>query len=138
MRLRNTIWLAIVLPVIASQAQQTQPAVRITVPRTGTVVSPGQTLSVSVNSPAGLAFSQVVVIAEHPIGMSTIATSVPAQFSVNIPSAIACGPHMLTAGGTTTSGQNAESISIMIDVERRDFPVSLSASTSSLTLESQG
>jgi hypothetical protein len=45
---------------------------------------------------------------------------------------------MLTAEGTTTSGQNAESTSIMIDVERPDFPVSLSASASSLTFESQG
>ena len=93
MQLRNAIWLAIVLPVLASQAQQTRPALQIAVPTTGTVVSPGQTLSVSVTSPAGLAFSQLLVIGENPIGMSTVATSVPTQVSVVIPSAIACGPH---------------------------------------------
>jgi hypothetical protein len=136
-RLLARLLLTGVASVIASWAQ-TQPRLQITVPATGTVVSPGQTLSVNVTSPAGLAFSQVVVIGEYPIGMSAVATSVPAQFSVNIPSQIACGSHMLTAEGTTTSGQNAESASIMIDVERPDFPVSLSASTSALTLESQG
>ena len=130
------VLLVALVPDIASQAQQ--PALQITVPATGTIVSPGQTLSVTVTSPAGLAFSQVVVIGEVPIGMSTIATSVPAQFSVNIPSQIACGPHMLTAEGTTTTGQNAESASIMIDVERSDFPAGLSASISGLTFESQG
>src|SRR6266446_603399 len=113
--------LGTLVPVIASQAQ-TQPSLQITAPATGTVVSPGQTLSVSVTSPAGLVFSEVVVIGEYPIGMSALATSVPAQISVAIPSAIACGSHMLTAEGTTTSGQNAESVSIMIDVERPDFP----------------
>jgi hypothetical protein len=137
-RFLATVLLASFALVIGLQAQQSQPALQIKTPTSGSVVSPGQTLSVSVISPAGLGFSQVVVIGESPIGMSTIAASVPAQFSVNIPSQIACGLHMLTAEGTTTSGQNAESASIMVDVERSDFPVSLSASASALTSESQG
>ncbi len=119
-------------------ARQGQAPLQITAPTSGAIVSPGQTLSVTVGSPAGLTFAQVDVIGEFPIGLTTSATSLPAQFSVTIPSNIACGPRMLTAEGTTTSGQNVESVSIMIDVERSDFPQSLTASTSALTLESQG
>jgi len=70
--------------------------------------------------------------------MSAVATSVPAQLTVAIPSTIACGLYMLTAEGTTVSGQNVESDSIVIDVERPDFPIFLSTTLSALLLESQG
>src|SRR5258708_32076781 len=128
--------LIVLISGTAVLARQSQPALQITTPTSGTTVSPGQTLSVTVGSPAGLTFAQVDVIAESPIGLTTSTTSLPAQFSVSIPSNIACGPRMLTAEGTTMSGQNVQSASIVIDVERADFPVSLTASTSALTLES--
>lgn len=125
-------------PDVASPPPQRQPSLQITSPASGTTVSPGQTVTVTVTSPVGLTFSEVDVIGEFPIGMSTVAKSVPAQIPVTIPSSIACGPRVLTAEGTTASGASAESASITIDVERPDFPVSLSASFTSLTLESQG
>ena len=125
------------LAAITSMAQ-TQPGLLITSPATGTIVNPGQSISVTVTSPAGLGFSQVDVMGEQPIGVSTtIATALPFQFTVNIPSAIRCGPRALTAEGTTTSGQNVDSASIMIDVERPDPPTGISTD-SSLTFDSQG
>jgi hypothetical protein len=118
--------------------QQSQPLLQITSPTAGTVVNPGQTMTVAVTSPASASFSQVAVIGEDPIGFSSIATSVPAQFSFTIPTDIACRTYMLTAVGTTASGQSAESATILIDVERPDLPTSLSALLPGITFEAQG
>lgn len=121
-------------------AQQNPPLLQIDSPSAGTVVNPGQTISVSVSSPASTSFSQVAVIGEDPIGFSNLQTSVPAQFSITIPADIDCGPHMLTAAGATTSGQSVESATVLIDVERADMPTGLSGQMpgNQVTLESLG
>jgi hypothetical protein len=98
----------------------------------------GQTIAISVVSPAGLSLSQVMLIGEDPIGPSSIATSVPAQFSISIPSGITCRPYYLTALGATSSGQGEESPTILLDVERSDLPTSLSVPLSSIALAAQG
>ncbi len=119
-------------------AQQNPPPLQITSPTTGTIVNPGQTISVTVTSPANVAFTQVGVVGEDPIGFSSIATSVPAQFSMAVPTNIACRSYMLTADGATSSGQTAQSATILIDVERSDLPRSLSTLMSSITFEAIG
>lgn len=119
-------------PVCAAQQLQ------ITSPTGGTVFNPGQSLSVSVVSPANLAFSAVGVVGQDPIGFSSIATSVPAQFTFTIPTDIQPGPYMLTADGTTSSGQNVQSDTILIDVERSDLPTSIAPLLRSVSFESQG
>ncbi|MHB8527459.1 MAG: Ig-like domain repeat protein [Candidatus Acidiferrales bacterium] len=111
---------------VASGAQQNPPLLQITSPAEGTVVNPGQTISVTVTSPGNASFLQVGVIGEGPIGFSSLVTSVPAQFSMSIPTNIACRKFMLTAVGATSSGQSAESLTILIDVERPDRPTALS------------
>jgi len=139
---RNWVFLAAMLfamSVATSLGAQSQPSLQITSPLSGTIVNPGQTLSVSVISPSGTAFSQVDIISEQPIGMSTSATSVPAQLSIAIPTKdIRIGQYMLTAEGITASGQNVESPSIAIDVERADPPISVSISDPAVILESLG
>jgi hypothetical protein len=97
---------------------------QITSPVNGTVVNPGQTLSVTVTSPPNTAFSQVAVIGE-PISLAAIATSTPAQFSISIPTKISCRRYTLVAVGITSSGQDVESPEALIDVERPDLPTSL-------------
>lgn len=126
------------LPTGTSFGRQAPAALQITSPATGTTVTPGQTLSITVTSPAGLSFSQLDVIGEQPIGMSTIATATPAQFTLSIPAAISCGVHTIIAEGTTSSGQNVQSAGIAVDVERADLPASLAADTSALIFETQG
>lgn len=126
MKLSLLVHLAITLAASWScVAQQNPPALQISSPANDTVVNPGQTMSVTVTSPANVAFTQVGVVGEDPIGLSNIATSAPAQFSFTIPADIRCGKYMLTADGSTASGQNAESATILIDVERPDMPNSL-------------
>src|SRR6266403_4192400 len=115
--------LAIAVPLMA---RQVPPQLQITSPANGTIINPEQTISVTVTSPANVTFRQVAVIGGDPVGLSSTATSVPAQLTLTIPSDISCGELMLTAQGVTTSGQSVESATILVDVERPDLPISLS------------
>jgi Bacterial Ig-like domain (group 2) len=121
-----------------SSAQSSATLLQITSPADQSRVAPGQTVSVTVTSSADTSITAVGVVGEDPIGLSNVATSVPAQFSLAIPDAIACGPHMLTAMGTTASGQGVQSATILIDVERPDMPVKLSALMSDMPFEAAG
>jgi hypothetical protein len=47
--------------------EQNLPSLQIDLPTAGSIMNPGQTITVSVSSPAGTLFSQVAVIAEAPI-----------------------------------------------------------------------
>ena len=118
-------------------AGQTQPALQITSPSDGSVVAPGQTISVSVSSPSNTAFKQVFVIGEQPLPNSSMATSAPASFSILIPQGTRPGKYMLTAWGTTTANQ-LQASSITVDVERTDLPTSLTANKTQISLRSEG
>jgi uncharacterized protein YjdB len=118
-------------------AGQTQPALQITLPSDGSVVAPGQTISVSVSSPNNTAFKQVFVIGEQPLPNSSMATSAPASFSILIPQGTRPGKYMLTAWGTTTANQ-LQASSITVDVERTDLPTSLTANKTQVSLRSEG
>jgi hypothetical protein len=119
-------------------AGQSQPQLQISAPANNTIVAPGQTLSFSVTSPAGLAFNLVGVLGEYPFGFSDQATSVPAQISYTIPPVLACRRYRFTAAGTTTLGQTYESAAIFIDIERPDAPLSLESDISSLIFKNIG
>ena len=112
-----------------------QPALQITVPVNGTVVTPGQTLSVTVTSPNGTSFDNFYVIADAPLGSSTTASSAPAQVSFTIPADIAPGAYSLTAVGTTAAGSHVESDSVDIQVERPDAPLSLDSLISNVMFQ---
>ena len=124
--------------IASSSFAQQAPSLQISSPASGSVATPGQTLSISVTSPNGTAFSQVAVIGPDPIGFSVLATSVPAQFSIAIPADANCRIYNLTADGITTSGQGATSLPIQIDVERADLPTSLTTPVSDIVLETIG
>ena len=117
---------------------QSQPSLQITSPSSGTIVNPGQTFTVSITSSGTTTFQSLFTIAKYPIGISTNATSTPAQVSVAIPLDIDCGIYSLMAEGIITPGQIVYSPSISIDVERPDLPTKLTASPRSLIIESLG
>ncbi len=85
-------------------AGQTQPALQITSPSDGSVVAPGQTISVSVSSPSNTAFKQVFVIGEQPLPNSSMATSAPASFSILIPQGTEGQPLPLRISGKFADG----------------------------------
>ena len=119
-------------------AQQSQPALQITSPADGTTVSPGQTVIVSVKSPAGVSFAQVAVIGGGPLASDSVATSLPSQFSVVLPTSLAPRKYQLTAVGATPSGQLFSSAPISIDVERSDLPTAITPDQTQLTFQCQG
>jgi len=139
---RAVTWAKVALGVLASAtiSQAQQPALQISSPQNGSIVSPGQTLSVTVISPKGTTFSEVALLGPAPIGFNVVETSVPAQFSIAIPADASCRVYSLTADGITSSGQSSTSAPIQIDIERPDLPISLSTPGSDeiLILESLG
>jgi len=63
------------------------------------------------------------VIGEDPVGASNVQTSAPAHFTLTIPSDIdSCEPYMLAAVGATSSGQYAESDTILLTSSGRTCP----------------
>jgi hypothetical protein len=95
---------------------------KITSPASGTTVNPGQTISVTVTS--NIVVNQILVIG-GATGFSSLATSVPAHFSLSIPTDISCRWYTLKAVGTTASGQEVESPELRIHVEGPGLPASL-------------
>lgn len=133
-----TALLAAVAFVPARAGQQNPPPLQIKSPANNAIVNPGESLSVSVVSPANTTFTNVGVIASGPIDTGGTATSVPAQFPLNIPANISLGKHMLTAVGTSSGNQVLYSPTIFIDVERADLPTQLTVNHKKLPFSAPG
>lgn len=111
-----------------------QPSLRITSPANGTIVHPGQSLTVTVEaSPAG-AFQQVIVIGWDPIGFAQPLSAPPYRFTIQIPIKIVPRRYLLTADGMTSPGHGATSDPIEIVVERSGSPIRLHVEPSLLDL----
>jgi hypothetical protein len=135
---RAAVLVACVAAVVICSTQRSFAQLQITSPTQGTIINPGQTLSVTVTSPTNATFTNVGVVADDPIGVSDLATSVPAQFSLPVPTDIHCRRHTVTAIGNTVSGQSVQSPAVIIDVERPDLPNSVAALLSSFSFQSLG
>ncbi|MFB3778513.1 MAG: Ig-like domain-containing protein [Bryobacteraceae bacterium] len=118
--------------VVCSMRLAAQPALQITSPVNGTVVTPGQNITVSVSATGS--FAQVIVIAELPIGFSAPLTAPPYNFSISIPTDIKPGRYAVTASGAISPGQGVESEPIEVIVERADSPTQLRIEPSTLSL----
>ena len=73
-------------------AAQPPKLLQITSPAGRTIVNPGQVVKVKVTSPANIQFDAVAVTSSLAEG-SSVATSVPAEFSVRIPRDSDCGKY---------------------------------------------
>src|SRR5262249_34753488 len=109
-----------------------------TSPKDGTVVNPGQTLSVAVVPASGVTLTNVSVVGTAPIGISPLISVPPFQFSITVPPASAIGRYNLTAWAIDGQGQTVVSIPIRIFVESAVNPVSISAQSAKLMFEAQG
>jgi hypothetical protein len=116
---------------------QQGPVLQISSPPSGIVISPGQIVPVTVSSPTPSIFTKILLTGQGPLGFHT-ATSLPAQFSVTVPPNLAPGKYNLVASGITTSGTEANSAAIIIDVERSDIPTKIATMPAQLIFETQG
>jgi hypothetical protein len=105
--------------------QQNQPGLQIASPAQGTLVTAGQTISVTVTSPANLTFTSIGILG--PGGPVDANISAPTTFSLTIPAKAVPGSYLLTAVGRPSAGKAIFSKAISISVERPDKPVSLTA-----------
>jgi hypothetical protein len=119
---------AAVMAAAALQGQgargQAQPGLQITSPGDGTVVYPGQSVTVVVSPAPGTTFTAVAVLAQDPLPFQ-YATAPPYQFSVAIPEHIAAGRYRVIAEGVVAPEQSQKSPAIYLDVEP---PATLSVS----------
>lgn len=96
---------------------QTQPLLQITSPADGTVVHPGDSVSVVVTPAAGVTFQEVAIFPHDPLVSGQVLTSPPYDFTVQVPSTTPPGKYGLVAMGATTQDQTAYSPGIFLDVE---------------------
>jgi hypothetical protein len=130
---------AILVPASVCATPQSRPTLQITAPSAGAIVSPGQTLTVSVTSPTPASFSQVFLSSGDLTGFLGAISPLPGQLSFTIPSSgFSLGTHRLSAQGTPTSGGALVSTQVSIDVERPDFPSDISSTLPGLQIDSPG
>jgi hypothetical protein len=103
-------------------AQSLPVVLQITSPTDGTVVNPGQLVTVVVTPTRGGSFSKVFLIGEDPIGREmkqVLSGSPPYQFTVTIPKNIvsAKGYFISAMGIAVSGGQSGKSLHIHLDVE---------------------
>jgi hypothetical protein len=144
-RRRVLIWFAAVAVVLGFVCVKTIPGqsapLQITAPASGTVVYPGQTITVIVASSPGIALTGVGVVGDSPIGFSQLLTAPPFHFQVAIPPSITFGTYKLTAIGATPAtpaGQPLQSSPISIDVEPALRPTRVSVEPTRLTFRFTG
>ncbi len=122
----KTRWWSMLLALLAfSTVAGAQGALQIVSPTSGTIVHPGDTITVTVSTSGG-PFAAVIIIPAAPIPSGEMRTAPPFQFVVKIPSEITCGQYSLIASGVISPGNPIASPPIYIDVERPDAPVALS------------
>jgi Big-like domain-containing protein len=132
------IVLATFEPASVAALPQTEPVIQIKEPAPGSVVNPGQTLTVKVISPTPALFAELALMGEAPIGFAGTISQLPGEFLVSIPKDIDLGSHRLTVEGTPRSGREPIFAAVEIDVERSDVPISMSAMLSGINLDSPG
>ena len=134
-----TVILGFLIPTTICASPQGQPTLQITSPSAGTVVNPGQTLTVNITSPTPSAFSGAALVGDNPLGFVGTISALPGQISVTIPSSqIDCGSYFLTVFGTPTSGRGPVSAIVRLDVERPDFPLTISATLPTIIFDFAG
>jgi len=136
------IWTIAAAGIVALASANTASAVARAYPlvitnlTNGTVVAPGQTITVSVTIKTGTYPNGITVVGGQVDGPTVILTPVttsPASFSVTIPSNAIFGPYTITAIGMDSTGTTDTSAAITLDVEQTTTaPVSLRVDPSSI------
>ena len=123
----TTIAFLLLIPLVSGQ-----PSLRITSPRDGTLVHPGESISIKVEAVGK--FQQVAVIGWDPIGSDGPLSAPPYNFKITVPRVINPGKYSLTATGFTGPGKPIDSEPILLIVEFPDQPMAFKVQPSLLRL----
>lgn len=128
-----------------ANAQVESNALVITSPANGTVVAPGQIVTVLVTANSGTYPGGIVILGgedggpsvtqEPASGLAPVTSPSALSFSVTIPAKAIPGNFTLSAAGTDPSGVLQTSYDVTLDVERTDAPVSLRVDPPSFHIE---
>lgn len=116
----NKLWIIILLLFAASCFAQNQPLLQITSPSSGSVVFPGQTIVIFVNSDPSI--SDIAIIGQDPLGFSQITNGNPLQFVLTIPANAPIDQYQVSALGQGADGSDVASSPITLFVDTRGFP----------------
>jgi hypothetical protein len=134
----GVLWSLCLLGLACAHPAIAQVGLQIVSPGDGSIVKPGQTITVEVSTGAGTSFGAVGIVLQN-IGFGPYATRVspPYVFSVTIPNDVV-GRRKITAFGTTGPGIGTLSPSITIDIEPAVTLTALSVSPSMIYFHSAG
>jgi hypothetical protein len=133
------MWLLLFLLLV--QANETHPQIlQITSPADGTVVHPGQTVSITVVPTTGDSLRGVMVGGEGPLGVTRAVKSPPYQFSITLPAAqnVPAGKYRLRAAAGRPGQPPGYSPSISLDVEPSQAPAALRVEPKLIELHKAG
>jgi hypothetical protein len=120
-----------------SVAQQVSNDIQITSPTNGSIVVPGQGLSVVVSVNPKVTFAGGVQVIAENIGISQPQTNPPFQFVFTVPNEV-IGPKKLTALGITGPEEGLFSMPVTVDIETSAALETVSVSPKRITLSSLG
>jgi hypothetical protein len=117
---------------------QTAPPITITSPANGAVVTPGQSVAVSVRVSSGSYPSGIAIIGQDPLGAVGPQLGSALTFNLTIPTVVAPGPYSVTAMGVNSAGALVSSTPVNLNVERLDIPTTLTVQPSSVNFRFAG
>ncbi len=127
----NLVSLAALALLAGAVRLHAQPSLQITSPADGTVVSPGQSVTVTVS--ASGTFLLVALVGEDPLGFSQGLSAPPYNFTLTIPSNIPPDKYAVTAAGAYAQGESVTSLPILLVVEPTTIPQSYRTEPETLT-----
>ena len=111
-----------------------QALLQITAPVSNSVVTEGQTVTITVSADPSVQVLGVITQSPLPEVQSTSSST---QFTLTVPATVPPGLYNLTAIGTNAAGA-VNSLPVAVDVERQYAPVGIAAGPTSLYLKSVG
>ena len=137
-RVAGSLILAAVMVAASARAQQTR--VHFVSPAAGTVVHPGQTVTIAVAADSSVA--KLALLGQHPLPVSQVVApglgvAQPFEFQLKIPSDIRPGPYRVTAIGSLAGGEPV-SESLVLNVEKAEEPTRIWAKPSTILFSAAG
>ena len=134
-RILGAARIALILMLTTGLSVGQQP-ITITSPANGTLVPPGQTITIQVATAPGASFLAVQVVGQD-IGIAPPLTAPPYSFNLTVPSNV-IGPRNLTALGITAPENGIFSPSVLIDSETDAIATALHLNISQIAFQRTG